>query len=60
MNENKGSLEVYQKDEEIQGLRKQTQILNEQLAAVIEQQQQYANSFDRYVQVHSEVKSLGL
>ena len=35
------------KDQEIQGLRKQTQILNEQLAAVIDQQQQNANSFDR-------------
>jgi integrase len=49
------SFEAYQKDkeerqrkdQEIQGLRKQTQILNEQLAAVIEQQQQHANSFDR-------------
>jgi hypothetical protein len=49
------SFEAYQKsveerekkDQEIQGLRKQTQILSEQLAAVIEQQQQHANSFDR-------------
>jgi len=39
--------EMQAKDQEIQGLRKQTQILNEQLAAVIEQQQQHANSFDR-------------
>src|SRR5215469_5345821 len=39
--------EMQAKEQEIQGLRKQTQILNEQLAAVIEQQQQHANSFDR-------------
>jgi hypothetical protein len=38
--------EMQAKDQEIQGLRNQTQILNEQLVAVIEQQQQHANSFD--------------
>ena len=42
--------EMQAKDQEIQGLRKQTQILNEQLAAVIEQQLQHANSFDRKFQ----------
>ncbi len=50
--------EIKTKDQEIQGLRKQTQILNEQLAAVIEQQQQHADIFDmKFVKLLDIVKT---
>jgi hypothetical protein len=41
------AVDMQAKEQEIEGLRKQTQILSEQLVDVIEQQQQDAKSFDR-------------
>jgi hypothetical protein len=46
MNQQAFAAEMQAKHQEIHTLKEQTQILSEQLAAVIEQQQQHANTFD--------------
>ena len=46
------------KDQEIRALREQTQIMSKQLADVIEQQQQHANTFDmKFVKLLDIVKT---
>src|SRR5215472_447786 len=49
---------VLVKDREIRALREQTQIMSKQLADVIEQQQQHANTFDmKFVKLLDIVKT---